>query len=141
MIYSISWFLVFILLALWSLTAWALHAAAAWVISNAGALKDVASGAASGTEGLHLPEWLTSWLPAMVTQALTSLMADLAPAIVSLFQAAPSLAGALTIATWVLWSIGSVLLILLGAGLHVLILVWRRRSGGSGPLPTGQAPA
>jgi hypothetical protein len=30
----------------------------------------------------------------------------------------------------VIWGIGSVLLVLLGAGLHLLIALWRRRSGG-----------
>jgi hypothetical protein len=39
-----------------------------------------------------------------------------------------------TVATWVVWGIGSALLVLLGAGLHLLIALWRRRGGaGSGP--------
>jgi hypothetical protein len=34
----------------------------------------------------------------------------------------------------VIWGIGSVLLMLLGAGLHLTIALWRRRGGGgSGP--------
>jgi hypothetical protein len=37
------------------------------------------------------------------------------------------------VATWVVWGIGSVLLVLLGAGLHLLIALWRRRGGGSAP--------
>jgi hypothetical protein len=32
-----------------------------------------------------------------------------------------------------LWGIGTALLILLEAGLHLLLAVWRRRGGGSGP--------
>mgnify|MGYP000146666367 CR=1 FL=1 len=52
----------------------------------------------------------------------------------SLLQAAPALAGGVTVATWVVWGIGSALLLLLGAGLHLLIALWRRRGGsGSGP--------
>jgi hypothetical protein len=40
----------------------------------------------------------------------------------------------LTVATWVVWGIGSALLLMLGAGMHLLIALWRRRgSGGSGP--------
>ena len=52
----------------------------------------------------------------------------------SLLQAAPALAGGLTVAAWVVWAIGGVLILLLGAGLHLLISLWRRSSGsGSGP--------
>jgi hypothetical protein len=51
----------------------------------------------------------------------------------SLLQAAPALAGGLTVATWVVWGIGSVLLVLMGTGLHLLIALWRRRGGGNGP--------
>ena len=34
-----------------------------------------------------------------------------------------------TVATWVIWGIGSALLVLLGAGLHLLIALWRRHGG------------
>ena len=80
-------------------------------------------------------------MPPEVAQALTSLLWGLAPAVESLLQAAPALAGGLTVATWVLWGFGSALLILLGAGLHLLIVMWRRRGGGSGPQPTGRLAA
>ena len=46
----------------------------------------------------------------------------------------PVLASGLTVMTWVVWAIGSVLLVLLGAALHVAIALWRRRGGGdAGP--------
>ena len=54
MLYALSWFVILSLLALWSLAAWAIHAVAVWTVANAGAL----AGAASGVEGLRLPEWL-----------------------------------------------------------------------------------
>lgn len=57
MFYLLSWFAVASLLALWSLTAWALHAVAVWSVSNAGAL----SGVASGVGGFALPEWLAPY--------------------------------------------------------------------------------
>ena len=62
-------------------------------------------------------------------------MAGFAPFVDGLLQAAPALAGGLTVATWVIWGIGSVLLVLIGAGLHLLIALWRRRGGGSGSGP------
>ncbi|MGA8394013.1 MAG: hypothetical protein WB775_17950 [Burkholderiaceae bacterium] len=131
MFYALSWSVVFSLLTLWSLAAWAFHSITAWTVSNAGAL----TGAASGVEGLRLPEWLAPWVPPEIVQAMTSLLSGLAPAVESLFQAAPALAGGLTVATWVIWGLGSVLLVLVGAGLHLLIAMWRRRGVGSGPQP------
>ena len=110
MFYALSWFVMFSLLALWSLAAWAFHAVAAWTVSNAGAL----TGAASGVEGLRLPEWLAPWVPPEIVQAMTSLLSGLAPAVEGLLQAAPALAGGLTVATWVIWGLGSALLVLLG---------------------------
>jgi hypothetical protein len=129
MFYALSWFVVFSLVALWSLAAWALHAVAVWTVSNAGAL----SGAASGVGTLSLPGWLSPWVPPELMQAITQWTAALGPWVDSLLQAAPALAGGLTVATWVVWGIGSVLLVLLGAGLHLLIALWRRRGGGRGP--------
>jgi len=137
MFYALSWFVVFGLLALWSLGAWAFHAVAVWAVSNAGAL----TGAASGVEGLRLPDWLAPWVPQEIVQVATSLLAGLAPAVESLLQAAPSLAGGLSVATWVIWGLGSALLVLLGAGLHLLIAMWRRRDGGSAPQPRTQVAA
>ena len=128
MFYLINWFLVFALLALWSLTAWAVHAVAVWSVSSAGAL----TGVASGVEGLLLPEWLTPWVPPEIAQAMTSLLAGFAPVVESLRQIAPSLTDGLTVVSWVVWGIGSLLLVLLGAGLHLLIAIWRRRGGGGG---------
>lgn len=130
MFYALSWLVVAALLALWSLAAWALHGVAVWTVSNAGVL----SGAASGAGNLTLPDWLSSWVPPEIVRAMTQLMASLGPVVDSLLQAAPALADVLTVAAWVVWGIGTVLLLLLGTGLHLLISLWRRRGGrGSGP--------
>ena len=125
MFYALSWFFVVAMLALWSLAAWALHAVAVWTASNAGAL----SGAASGASTMALLDWLAPWMPPEVAQWASQTMGGLAPFIDSLLQAAPALAGGLTMATWVIWGIGSVLLVLMGAGLHLLIVLLRRQSG------------
>lgn len=130
MVYALSWFFIFILLALWSLAAWTLHAVAVWTVSNAGSL----TGAASGASSVAVPDWLTPWMPPEVAQWASQLMAGVAPFIDSLLQAASTLAGGLTVTTWVIWGLGSVLLVLLGAGLHLLTTLWRRRGGSeSGP--------
>ena len=130
MFYALSWFFIIVLLALWSLAAWTLHAVAVWTVSNAGSL----TGAASGVSSIAVPDWLAPWMPPEVAQWASQLMAVIAPFVDSLLQAAPTLAGGLTVAAWVIWGIGSLLLVLLGAGLHLLIALWRRRGGtGSGP--------
>jgi len=125
MAYVLIWFVFIALLALWSLAAWALHAVAVWSFSSAGGL----SGVASSEVSIRLPHWLAPWVPAEVAQLLGTLLAGLGPLIDTLLQAAPALAGGVTVATWVVWGIGSGLLLLLGAGTHVLIALWRRRGG------------
>ena len=129
MLYVLSWFVVVSLLILWSLAAWALHAMALWTVTNAGAL----SGAASGVGTLSLPGWLSSLVHPEMMQAMTQWVTALGPWVDSLLQAAPALAGGLTMVTWVVWGLGSALLVLLGAGLHLLVALWRGRDGGGGP--------
>ena len=130
MFYALIWFVVAAFLALWSLAAWALHAFAVWSVSNAGAL----SGVTAGADAIALPDWLAPWVPPEIAQWVSGLLAGLGPVVDSVLQAAPALAGGVTVVTWVVWGIGSVLLVLLGAGLHLLVALWRRRvGGGSGP--------
>ena len=131
MYYALSWFFVLGLLALWSLGVWAFHAVAVWAVSNVGSL----SGAASGVEGLRLPDWLAPWMPPEMVQAVTSLLSGLTPVVEGLLQAVPALAGVLSVVSWVIWGLGSVLLVLMGVGVHLLIAMWRRRGGGSGHQP------
>lgn len=121
--YLSIWFVIVLFLSLWSLAVWALYGAAVWSVSSAGAL----SGAVPGVvDGLHLPAWLAPWTPPEIAQSVTALLSDLAPWVSSLLQAAPSLTGGLTVSSWVLWGTGTALLVLLGAGLHLAIAMWRR---------------
>lgn len=129
MFYALSWFVVVALLAFWSLAAWALNAVAVWTVSNAGAL----SGAASGVGSIRLPDWLGPWVPPEIAQSVSQMLAGLGPVVDSLLQAAPALASGVTVATWVVWGIGSALLLMLGAGTHLLVALWRRRGSGTGP--------
>lgn len=129
MFYALSWFVVALLFGLWSLTAWTLHALAAWTVASAGTL----SGAASGTGVIVLPDWLTPWVPPQVVQWVSEGLAQLGPLLDGLLQAAPTLAAGITVAAWVIWAIGSLLLLLMGAAAHLLIAVAKRRSARSGP--------
>ena len=123
MFYALNWFVVVALLALWSLAAWAVHALAIWTVSHAGAL----TGAASGAGAMRLPEGLAP----EIMQWIAALASGLGPLVDSLLRAVPALAGGVTVVTWLVWGIVSVLLVLLGAGVHLLIALWRRRGGGS----------
>jgi hypothetical protein len=135
MLYALSWFVVFGLLALWSLAAWALHAVAAWTVSNAGVLV-AGSGA---TAGLRLPQWLAPWVPPELAAALASMVAAFTPAVESLLGWAPAFAGGVSVAVWVVWALGSIVLIVLGVVLSALIAVWRRRSRPLAVSPVGSA--
>jgi len=124
MVYALSWFGVFSLLALWSLVAWAFHSIAAWTVSNAGVLT---GGGAVASEGLRLPDWLAPWMPPELALALAAMASAVAPAIEAVLGWAPALAGGLSLAVWVVWGIGSVLLVVLGFLATGLIAVLRRR--------------
>ena len=123
MFYALSWFVVLSLVALWSLAGWAFHSIAAWTASNAGVL----AGGSGATLGLRMPDWLAPWLPPEIALALTSMVSAFKPAIEAVLNQAPALAGGLSVAIWVVWGIGSVLLIVLGLVLSGLISVLRRR--------------
>ena len=124
MFYALIWLVVFILLALWSLSARAFHAVTAWTISSAG----VMAGSSGAIEALRLPDWLAPWVPPEFALALTSMLSAFTPAIEAALEWAPALADGLSVAVWVLWAIGSALLIVLGVVLSGLVAMLRRRS-------------
>jgi len=124
MFYAITWFGVFSLLALWSLAAWAIHAVTAWTVSNAGVLV----GGAASSEGLRVPDWLAPWVPPEFGLGLDSLASAITPAIEAALAWAPALAGGLSVAVWVVWGVGNVVLIVLGFVVTGLIAMLRRRA-------------
>jgi hypothetical protein len=124
MFHAISWFLVLSLFALWSLAAWAFHSITAWTVANAGVLAE-GSGA---IEALRVPDWLAPWIPPELALAFASMLSAFTPVIEAVLGWAPALAGGLSVAVWVVWAIGSALLIVLGVVLSAMIAVLRRRS-------------
>lgn len=126
MSYLLAWCFVWLLIGLWSLAAWGLHALALWTVSQA----DEVSVDAGAFGGLGLPEPWLAWLPPQLLEAMNALLASLGPLVTGLLQAVPSLAGVLTLASWVVWGLGFTMLLLLGAGLHLVVALWRRRRGG-----------
>jgi len=122
--YALSWSVTFILLALWSLAAWAFHSIAAWTVSNAGAL----AGGPGAIESLRVPDWLAPWIPPELALAFTSMLSALSPAIEATLNQAPALAGGLSVAAWTVWGIGVALIVILGLLCSRLITVLRRRA-------------
>ena len=122
--YALSWSVVFILLALWSLAAWAFHSIAAWTVSNSGVL----AGGSEAIEALRAPEWLAPWIPPELALAFTSMLSTFIPAIEAALNQAPALAGGLSVAIWVVWGVGSALIVILGLVCSGLITVLRRRA-------------
>ena len=124
MFYALSWSVMLILLALWSLAAWAFHSIAAWTVSNAGVL----AGGSGAIEGLRAPDWLAPWIPPELALAFTSMLSAFIPAIEAALNQAPALAGGLSVAIWVVWGVGSALIVILGLVCSGLITVLRRRA-------------
>ena len=129
MLYALSWSVMFILLVLWSLAAWAFHLIAAWAVSNAGVL----AGGSGAIDGLRAPDWLAPWIPPELSLAFTSMLSALSPAIEAALNQAPALAGGLSAAVWVVWGVGSALIVILGLVCSRLITVLRRRRSAFAP--------
>ena len=137
MFYALNWSVTFILLALWSLAAWAFHSIAAWTVSNAGAL----AGGSVAIESLGVPDWLAPWIPPEVALAFTSMLSAVSPTIESALNQAPALAGILSVAAWTVWGVGVALIVILGLACNLLITVLRRRASVFGAPSTGPVAA
>jgi len=127
MLHAVTWFVVSALLALWSLGAWAVHAAATWAVANAGVLAGGGS-----TAPLRVPDWVAPWLPPEVAQALASMLSGFTPALEGLVHWAPALGSGLSVLVWTGWGLGAALLLVLGVAVSGTIAVVRRRTARPG---------
>lgn len=126
MFYALSWSVVALLLAAWSLALWALHALGTWVLTQAGGLATPESGTPGPATLPALPDWLAPWLPEGWAPLLQSGLSALGPLVQQLLETMPALAGGLTLAAWLVWGLGAFVLMVLGAALHGLVALWRR---------------
>lgn len=124
MFHVAAWLVIAFLAVLWSTGLWALHAFATWILENASAL----ARPLPDPNLLDLPAWLTALLPPDLVQAVLVGTSWLAQWTVQALEAAPALSGGLTALAWVIGVLGLVLLLAGGAGLHLLISAWQRRS-------------
>jgi hypothetical protein len=126
MFYAISWFLSFMLLALWSVVCWGVHAVTLWAVSSAGAL----SAGTSAMNAVLLPEWVRAWMPPQLARELESVIASAGPVVQGALEAVPALSGTVSVLAWALWGLGAAVLLALAIGAHVLIALWKRGSAG-----------
>lgn len=117
----VIWFFTLALLGLWTLTAWALShllgaAAAAWVGQLGPWLAKMPFGG-----------WLEGWFPQWLQVAQTALVA--------LQQLLGWLGGALPVVVWLVWGVGTLLLVMAGVALSLVVALVRRS------MPPKQPPA
>lgn len=128
MVYVLGWMAVVALLALWSLFAYGLNAVGVWATSNAANFES----AVLNAERL-VPAWLAPWMPAEFAEGFMALKASLMAIIESLQGLVPALGDGLTVAIWIVWGIGTALVVALGAVAHVLVAKWHQRFSGAKP--------
>lgn len=117
MIFLALWAVVLALLACWSAFVWAANALLTALLSHAGQM---------GAGDWQLPASLAAWLPGAVADWLAGSLENLAPQLQSLLGWVPALAGGVTLLGWVLWALGTGLLLVLGALSHVGLAAWQR---------------
>ncbi|UYG51824.1 hypothetical protein [Comamonas endophytica] len=124
MFYALSWSLSFVLLGLWSLVCWGLHAATVWAVAGAGAL----AGGTAAMGSVRAPGGWGVLIPPGLTAEFEALLQSFGPWVEWALSAVPALAGGVTVLAWVIWGLGALALLALAVGAHVLIALFRRRS-------------
>lgn len=119
--YLVTWLLVGLLTALWSLSTWAFHSLASWTVTALGAQAEGLPSLGARLSDLPLPAWLAPWVPEGLLQALAEVVDLLAPMLQYLLGLMPTLGDWLSPLIWLIWGLGTFLLLLLGAGLSLLI--------------------
>jgi len=128
MFYAITWFLSFMLLALWSLACWGAHAVTVWALSSAGTL---ANGTTS-MDVISLPDWIRGWIPPQLAQEFASMITTLASVVQVAMDMVPALSGAVSVLAWAIWGMGALVLLAFTVGAHILISVFKRRKTSPG---------
>ncbi|GKT20570.1 hypothetical protein [Acidovorax sp. SUPP3334] len=133
MFYAISWFLSFMVLGLWSLTCWGLHALTVWAVTSAGTMTSGASAAAANVA--LVPEWIRGWIPPDLAREFGTMIASTGPIVQGALDAMPALAGTATVLAWAIWGLGALIILALAIGAHLLIAFFQRRRTESGLPP------
>lgn len=125
MLLALAWFVVLALLAVWSMCVWLLHSIAVWSTTGAGSL--VAQ--SKQIDSLALPNWVGVWVPPELMLALKSSVSTALPFVESALGALPAATAWLSPLAWIVWGFGALLLIAVGAVIHVAMSMMRKRAG------------
>ena len=125
MLLALAWFVVLALLAVWSMCVWLLHSIAVWSTTGAGSL--VAQ--SKQIDSLALPNWVGVWVPPELMLALKSSVSTALPFVESAVGALPAATAWLSPLAWIVWGFGALLLIAVGAVIHVAMSMMRKRAG------------
>ena len=125
MLLALAWFVVLALLAVWSMCVWLLHSIAVWSTTGAGSL--VAQ--SKQIDGLALPNWVGVWVPPELMLALKSSVSTVLPFVESALGALPAATAWLSPLAWIVWGFGALLLIAVGAVIHMVMSMMRKRAG------------
>ena len=125
MLLALAWFVVLALLAVWSMCVWLLHSIAVWSTTGAGSL--VAQ--SKQIDSLTLPNWVGVWVPPELMLALKSSVSTVLPFVESALGALPAATAWLSPLAWIVWGFGALLLIAVGAVIHVAMSMMRKRAG------------
>ncbi len=124
MFLAIAWFAVLTLLSAWSTCVWLLHSVTVWSMTGAGSL----AAQSKQIDSLALPSWIGVWVPPDMMLALKASVSTLLPVVESALGALPAATTWLTPLAWTLWGIGALLLVAVGAVMHVALSMMRKRA-------------
>jgi hypothetical protein len=124
MLIALVWFVVLAALAAWSMCVWLLHSIALWSATGAGSL--VAR--SKQIDGLALPNWVSVWVPPDLMLALKSTVSTVLPFAESAIGTLPAVAAWLSPLAWIVWGFGALLLMAIGALVHVAVNMMKKRA-------------
>lgn len=114
---ALGWVLVLLLLALWSGLVWSGTAMLAALLSQASVL---------GSGDWSLPPALTDVLPTWAAEWLAATLENFTPQLQWLAGALPGLSGWVNALGWLVWGVGTLLLLVVGVAIHVAIALIRK---------------
>lgn len=118
------WSVVGVLLAVWSATVWLGQALLSALLGGAGDLP---------VRDLALPEAWTRWLPQGVSESMTQAIETAQPVLQTVLDQMPALASGATVLAWVVWSVGTGLLLAAGLASHAGLRWWQRQQRSAVP--------
>lgn len=131
--YLLTWLVVGLLAALWSLASWAFHSLAVWTVTALGSQAGGLPTLGARLSDLQLPAWLAPWVPEGLLQGLAEFVDLFAPLLKGVLEAMPVLGDWLSPLIWVGWGLGMFLLLLVGGGLSLLLKLMQSKAASLAP--------